>query len=118
MVSENQAFVRGDDEVIPDLVVRHLPVPPPEKWDDAPMPLLVVDVLSTSNRRDDLVKKRRFYVERGVPEYWIVDGDARTVTLVTASGARTESETLRWHPKGAGQTLEADLPQFFRNALG
>jgi Uma2 family endonuclease len=118
MVSENQAFVQDDDEVIPDLVVRHLPVPPPEKWDDAPMPLLVVEVLSPGNGRNDLVTKRQFYVECGVPEYWIVDGEARSVTIVTSSGARTEAEMLRWHPEGAANTLDVELPHLFSNALG
>jgi Uma2 family endonuclease len=114
----NSAFVSGDSEVIPDIVVRQLAFPPPDKWDFAPMPALVVEVLSESTRRNDLVKKRGFYPESGVPEYWIVDGDARSVVVVTTAGARTEKEILRWHPKGAERALEAELPRLFREALG
>jgi Uma2 family endonuclease len=119
MVSgDNQAFVEDDSEVIPDLVVRNFPVPPPEKWDDAPVPLLVVEVLSDSTRRNDLVKKRAFYMESGLPEYWIVDGDARSVIVVTPSGERTETGTLHWHPTGAARPLEADLVRLFSDVLG
>src|SRR3954451_11221393 len=33
VTGENQAVVFDDSETIPDLVVRRLPVPPPENWD-------------------------------------------------------------------------------------
>jgi Uma2 family endonuclease len=115
---ENQAFVADESETIPDLVIRKLPLPPPEKWDDAPTPVLVVEILSDSTRRNDLVKKRAFYPESGIPEYWIVDGDARSVLVVTPAGARTETGILRWHPKSAEHALEAELPRLFREALG
>ena len=37
------------------------------------VPDLVVEVLSSSNRRHDLVTKRHMYAERGVRRYWVVD---------------------------------------------
>jgi len=43
-------------------------------------PDLAIEVLSPSNRRNDLVRKKRIYAAHGVREYWIVDGDAETVT--------------------------------------
>ena len=42
-------------------------------------PDIVVEVLS-SDRNRDLVAKRRLYQEAGVPEYWLLDGDANTLT--------------------------------------
>ena len=42
-------------------------------------PEIVVEVLS-SNRRSDLVRKRELYEAAGIPEYWILDGDADTLT--------------------------------------
>ena len=39
----------------------------------------MVEVLS-SNRHADLVRKRRLYEAAGVPEYWLLDGDADTLT--------------------------------------
>lgn len=41
-------------------------------------PDIVVEVLS-SNRNADLVRKREFYAAAGVPEYWMLDGDADTL---------------------------------------
>jgi Uma2 family endonuclease len=118
-VSENQAFVHDDDEVIPDLVVRApLTVPPPADWDDAPMPLLVVEVLSPSSRRNDRVLKSAFYIEGGVPEYWIVNGDARSITVVTNAGSTAESARLHWQPAGRIVSLDIDVVKLFTTALG
>ena len=42
---------------------------------DGGPPDIVVEVLS-SNRHVDLVRKRQLYAAAGIPEYWILDGDA------------------------------------------
>ncbi|HEV7735014.1 MAG TPA: Uma2 family endonuclease [Candidatus Binatia bacterium] len=42
-------------------------------------PDLAVEVVSESSRRHDRVVKARWYADIGVPEYWIVDPDERTV---------------------------------------
>ena len=44
-------------------------------------PDLVVEVLS-SNRRADLVRKRELYQAISIPEYWILDGAADTLTVL------------------------------------
>ena len=44
-------------------------------------PDIVVEVLS-SHRNRDLVEKRRLYQAAGIPEYWLVDGDADTLTVL------------------------------------
>jgi Uma2 family endonuclease len=44
--------------------------------------LLVVEVLSPSNKRVDLILKRHDYAESGIPQYWIVDDEARTLTVL------------------------------------
>lgn len=44
-------------------------------------PDLIVEVLSPSNRLQDLVKKAVLYAEYGVPEYWIVDPDSEKVVI-------------------------------------
>lgn len=46
-------------------------------------PDLVVEVLSPSNRADDLVSKRQLYARYGIPEYWIVDPVDCSVTVLT-----------------------------------
>jgi Uma2 family endonuclease len=43
---------------------------------------LVMEVLS-SNREHDLVTKRKEYAAAGIPEYWIVDPQLRTITVLT-----------------------------------
>jgi Uma2 family endonuclease len=43
-------------------------------------PDLVAEILSPSTRRIDLVRKMVLYRTAGVPEYWIVDPEKRTVS--------------------------------------
>lgn len=47
----------------------------------------VCEILST-NKRKDLVLKRHVLHDRGVPHYWILDPDGRTLSV------------LRWHAEG------------------
>jgi Uma2 family endonuclease len=63
---------------------------------------LVIEVVSPSSRRYDRVKKLNWYDGLGVPEYWIVDPEARTLErLVLRDGVYTiaasleEEETFR-----------------------
>ena len=70
----------GGERTEPDLMVR------PESlrtgWANAPIPILVVEVLSRSTRDRDFGKKRRFYMKAGVAEYWIVDRQEEVVVQV------------------------------------
>jgi Uma2 family endonuclease len=52
-------------------------------WDGAD---LVIEVVSPSNPELDRVTKRREYAERGIAEYWIVDPQDETLTVLTLSG--------------------------------
>lgn len=45
-------------------------------------PLLIVEILSPSNRLDDLVTKRNKYAAGGLPWYWLVDLDAPSLTVL------------------------------------
>lgn len=69
------------DIVRPDLAGwrrEHLPEP----WDQRPIetrPDWVCEILSPSNVAHDRVHKRRLYAAHGVPYYWIVDPEARTL---------------------------------------
>ena len=44
-------------------------------------PSLAVEIQSPSTRAVDRTTKRDVYARYGVPEYWLVDADARTVTV-------------------------------------
>ncbi len=51
-------------------------------------PDLVVEVLSPSTQNRDLNVKARLYARFGIPEFWIIDPDAETLTVyrLTAEG--------------------------------
>ncbi len=50
-------------------------------------PDVAIEILSKGSRRRDLVRKKKLYLEHGVPEYWIVDPDAATVAVLVRSAA-------------------------------
>jgi Uma2 family endonuclease len=45
-------------------------------------PDLVCEILSPSTRRQDLITKRALYARIGVCEYWLIDPDALSVTVL------------------------------------
>lgn len=64
-------------------------------------PELLVEIRSNSTAERGETLKRKLYPERGVKEYWLVDPDARTITVLLlgedgyAEGATyTEGKTL------------------------
>jgi Uma2 family endonuclease len=54
---------------------------------------LVVEVLCNENRAVDLVVKRHYYAEVGIPRYWIVDPRERMLTVHTLNGVGYQLET-------------------------
>lgn len=52
-------------------------------WDGAD---LVVEVVSPSKPDHDLIRKRKEYAEAGIPEYWIVDPQTETITVLRFDG--------------------------------
>ncbi len=72
-------------------------------------PDLVVEILSPSTAERDRRFKRALYARYGVSEYWLVDPDARTVTVLLL-GASDFEEVAHY---GAGETLTSPtLPGF------
>ena len=56
--------------------------PPPERGKFLRIvPTLVVEIASRSTARRDRTEKKDVYAQNGVAEYWIVDPDARSVTV-------------------------------------
>ena len=103
----------------PDLFVMPS-VPAGRDWSDFPNPILVVEILSPATaHRDRFVKRRRFQ-RTGIPEYWIVDLDARAVERWRLGDDRPEiqDEQLTWNPEGAATPLELILPLYFREVWG
>ena len=79
-------------------------------------PGLVVEVLSPHSRSIDRVKKPPRYKDFGVPEYWVLDRDARAVEVYRlGEGAEPDVRTdvLRWQPDPAAPPLEVPVARLF-----
>jgi Uma2 family endonuclease len=79
---------------------------------------LTVEVLSPSSAGHDRVKKRPGY-QRNVPEYWIIDLDARLVERWRQGDDRPEilTDSIEWHPSGATAPLRIELVAYFAEVL-
>jgi Uma2 family endonuclease len=79
--------VLADDTVLqPDILVASA-----SDLEDEGLPLvphLVVEVLSPSTRRVDLLLKRSRYEAAGIPSYWTVDPEEPSVTVLELVGHR------------------------------
>ncbi len=120
LMSPADLELRVDALVQPDLFVLHADRPLREvEWSDVRAIELAVEVLSPSTARHDRITKRQFYQDVRVPEYWIVDADARLVERWRPGDERPEicSALLEWLPVGARAPIVVDLPALFRAAL-
>ncbi len=69
-----------EKRVEPDIVI----IPPgiePEASVYEGVPLLIIEVISPSNRDHDLIEKKGWYEENRVPEYWFIDPENGSVTV-------------------------------------
>jgi Uma2 family endonuclease len=89
----------------PDLVVVPADALPDDAAREVGKPQVVVEVLSPSTKSRDRKIKAKHYFGKGVAEVWLVDGDARSVEVRTASGSTTMTETLK-----SAALPEIDLP--------
>jgi Uma2 family endonuclease len=106
--------VADDTEVEPDLMVRQPPEDETVDWTEVPAPILVIEVVSDSTRRRDRVQKLGLYTDIRIPEYWIVDGDDRTIrALRLGRDDVVADDTLVWHPAGAELSLVIGLAEVF-----
>ncbi|MEX2181689.1 MAG: Uma2 family endonuclease [Gemmatimonadaceae bacterium] len=110
------AVPNGDNELQPDIAVfLGVGMRDAAKWEDLPLPTLVVEVLSPATQRRDLVSKRTAYLRWGIPEYWIVDTEKRQVTAIRPGGDDERvTDTLRWQPRPDVPALEIKLDELFR----
>lgn len=80
--------------------------------------LLAVEVLSPGSSRHDRVRKRPLY-QRHVPEYWIIDLDARIIERWRTGEDRPEiiETTLEWLPDGTAEPFVLDVERFFAEVM-
>jgi Uma2 family endonuclease len=80
--------------------------------------LLAAEVLSPSSARHDRVKTRPHY-QRHVPEYWIVDLEARLFERWRPEDDRPEIvvQTLNWQPAGTTEPLRARSAGVLRGSI-
>jgi Uma2 family endonuclease len=101
-------------EVEPDLMVRQPPARARTAWKDAPLPILIVEVFSPYTRRRDQIEKRTFYLDAGIAEYWMVDPEDASITVVRPG---REDETVRdwlaWSPRAGAPALDLPLGEIF-----
>ena len=91
----------------------------PREWKDARPLGLVAEVRAESTARADRLEKRIIYQKERIPDYWIVDPDARLVECWTSDDERPVivERTLTWQPLRDVPPLELDLTEFFASAL-
>jgi Uma2 family endonuclease len=89
-------------------------------WNSGAPYLLFIEILSPSTARHDRFTKRRRFQRAGIPEYWIVDLDARCIERWRPTDERLEiiSETLTWQPVAEHPPLAIDLPAMFARIFG
>ncbi len=76
-------------------------------------------VLSPTTSRRDQLQKRASYLRIGAAEYWIVDGETRTVRVVRAHADDVVVETeFVWQPVGVAVPLIINVDALFCGALG
>ena len=88
---------------------------PVRGWSQASSLLLVIEVISPRTARHDRAAKRAHYQGAHVPEYWIVDADARLVERWRPDDTRPEIVTrpFAWQPRPGGAALTIALPAPF-----
>ena len=92
----------------------------PRTWQVAGRLLLAVEVLSSATARADRLVKRGLYQRHGVPEYWIVNLEARLLERWQPSDERpdTRSDRIEWRPHPAYPPLVIDLRRYFMEVTG
>ena len=72
-------------------------------------PDLVVEILSPGTRRRDLGRKRAVYDRDGAREYWIVDPEARSITVLRRPRSNAGLTDVTVHALAGGDVLESPL---------
>ena len=77
--------------------------------------VLICEALSPGSARHDRLIKRNAFQRNGVPDYWIIDGDAEVFEVWRPGDERPAivDERLVWRPAGTPELFELDVREFF-----
>ena len=109
-----RTMVEPDVAVVPLIEGRR-----PKNWREAGRLLLAVEILSPGTASRDRGVKRRLYQREGVPEYWIVDLEARLIERWRPDDVRPEiaHDAIAWEPEGATAPHLIDVAAYFADVL-
>jgi Uma2 family endonuclease len=115
---EPDTVTQPDIFVVPSAYSRD--AGPLREWSQVRGLLLAVEVISPSSVRTDRVTKRKFFQRVGVPEYWVVDLDARSVERWHPADDAPEvvRHQLEWRPSGSETAMLLELQAFFATVAG
>ena len=118
LISPADISFAPDMLVQPDVFVAPIAATGADDWAGIRRLLLAVEVVSPSTARYDRFTKRRLYQEVGVPTYWIVDGEERSVEVWTpaATLSLVVCDALVWAPAVAAEPFTLSLERLFRPA--
>ena len=119
LASPSDAELEPETVVQPDLYVLPTELAPKPTREPTIRQLLVaIEVLSPGSMRHDRGEKRLLY-QRTVPEYWIIDLDARLIERWQPQDARPEilRDRLVWHPSGADVAFVLELDAYFAKVI-
>jgi Uma2 family endonuclease len=111
-----EARLTPDSRFEPDIfVVPAIDGRMPREADPVTRLSVAIEVLSPSSSRHDRITKRRFFQAHGVPEYWVVDGEAEAFEVWHPGDERAAllDDRLTWQPNLGATPFDLDLAEFF-----
>ena len=119
LIPEVDVRLAAHDIVRPDLAGWRRPRLP-EPWGTRPIDVVpdwICEILTPSNQAHDRVRKRHLYARHGVPHYWLVDPEERTLEalrlvdgLWVDAGSHDETAVARVPPFDA---IELEVGRLF-----
>jgi Uma2 family endonuclease len=81
--------------------------------------LLAIEVVSPGNPRLDYHTKRDLFMREGLPDYWVVDPEARNVSRWRGCDDPGEvlSNRVEWHPVGMSAPFVLELEEVWKEAF-
>jgi Uma2 family endonuclease len=100
----------------PDILVYPATFRGKTTWKEVTEWWLAVEVVSPSSRGYDREEKRLAYLAHGVPTYWVVDPETRTIEVwhTSSSKPRIVHDSLAWTTP-SGHRVEIELEGLFRD---